>query len=190
MRLLLTSSGITNKSIEGAFQELLNKPFLETLVGFIPTASNTVDGDKSWVVKDIVTLNRLGCKIDIIDVSALPKDMLLERLKKVDVIFVEGGDTFYLMDSIHHSGSYNEFKQLLDTKLYVGVSAGSSICAKNLALEASQEMYDEALNRQEDILGFNIVPYYVFPHYGNKEWFPKVTKENAIKYRKYIQRCI
>lgn len=182
MRLLLTSSGITNKTLETAFQELLNKPFSETLVGFIPTASNNVDGDKWWIIKDIVALNNLGCKIDIVDISALLRDKALERLKNVDVIFVEGGDTFYLMDSIHHSGIYEDFRKLLETKVYVGVSAGSAICAKNLALEASQEMYDEGLDRKEDVLGLDIVPYYVFPHYGSKEWFPKVTRENANKY--------
>jgi hypothetical protein len=30
MKLLLTSSGITTKSIEHAFQDMLNKPFSET----------------------------------------------------------------------------------------------------------------------------------------------------------------
>lgn len=182
MKLLLTSAGITNKSIEDAFQELLGKPFSEALVAFIPTASNCVDGDKWWLTKDIIALSNLGCKIDIVDISAIPKAMYLSRLEKVDIIFVEGGDTFYLMDSIHKSGGYDELKKLLQSKVYVGVSAGSAICAKNLALEASQVMYDEGLDRKEDIQGLDIIPYYIFPHYGSKEWFPKVTKENANKF--------
>lgn len=179
MKLLLTSAGITNKSIEDAFRGLVGKPFNEVLVAFVPTASNILDGDKWWVIKDILALNTLGCKIDIVDIVAFPKEMCLLRLNQADVIFIEGGDTFYLMDSIHRSGIYEDFRKLLETKVYVGVSAGSAICAKNLALEASQEMYDEGLDRKEDIEGLRAVPFYVFPHYGSKEWFPKVTKENV-----------
>lgn len=182
MKLLLTSAGITNKSIENAFRELVGKPFNEILVAFIPTASNPVEGDKWWVTKDLEKLHELGCGFETIDIASVSKVEWLLKLEKVDVIFVEGGDTFYLMDSIHKSEGYEDFKKLLGTKVYIGVSAGSAICAKNLALAASQEVYNEAQGRKEDVMGFNIIPYYIFPHYGNKEWFPKVTKENIEKY--------
>lgn len=179
MKLLLTSSGFTNQSIENAFRELVGKSLSETLVAFIPTASNIVDGDKWWVVTDFIALHNLGCKVDIVDISALPKDIFMSRLGKADVILVQGGDTFYLMDTIHESGCYEDFKQILLSKVYVGVSAGSAICAKDCALKASQEMYGEVPERKNDIQGLNLVPFYIFPHYGSKEWFPKVTKSNT-----------
>ena len=179
MKLLLTSAGITNKSIEDAFRGLVGKPFNEVLVAFVPTASNILDGDKWWVIKDILALNTLGCKIDIVDIVALPKEMCLLRLNQADVIFIEGGDTYYLMDAIHKAGLLEEVKELLHSKVYVGISAGSAICSKDCALEASQKLYEEALDRKEDIEGLGAVPFYVFPHYGSKEWFPKVTKENV-----------
>jgi peptidase E len=34
--------------------------------------------------------------IDIVDISAMPKEMWLERLKEADVFFVEGGNTYHL----------------------------------------------------------------------------------------------
>ena len=40
MKLLLTSSGNTNKSIENALSELLAKPFREAHLAFVPTAAN------------------------------------------------------------------------------------------------------------------------------------------------------
>ncbi len=40
MKLLLTSCGITNKSIANALFELVGKKQEETTVAFIPTASN------------------------------------------------------------------------------------------------------------------------------------------------------
>jgi dipeptidase E len=178
MKLLLTSSGITTKSIEHAFQDMLNKPFSETEVAFIPTAMNTVPGDKWWVIKDLVSLRDLGCKVDIVDISAVPKEHWLPRLEHCDVLFVEGGDTYHLMECIHQCGAFEEIKRLMDGKVYVGVSAGSAICAKDLALLASQQVYDEALDRKEDVQGFGVIPYYVFPHLNSTTYFPKVVEEN------------
>lgn len=40
MKLLLTSSGNTNKSIEKALLELLGKPFTKANLTFVPTAAN------------------------------------------------------------------------------------------------------------------------------------------------------
>jgi dipeptidase E len=37
MKLLLTSAGLTNKSIVTALSELIGKPFEETNLAFIPT---------------------------------------------------------------------------------------------------------------------------------------------------------
>lgn len=182
MRLLLTSAGITNKSIEEEFLRLVGKPFGETLVAFVPTASNLVAEDKFWVINDLTMLKKLGCKVDIVDPTALPKENFLTRFEKADVIFVEGGDTFYLMDCIHRFSAFEPLKELLQSKVYVGVSAGSAICSKDLALAAAQKMYDEAPDRKEDVRGLNVIPFYIFPHYGSKEWFPKVTKENASEF--------
>ena len=56
MKLLLTSSGITNKKIENALLELLAKPFKKSHLTFIPTAANPEKGDKSWLVDDEVSI--------------------------------------------------------------------------------------------------------------------------------------
>ena len=47
MKLLLTSSGITNKSIEKALLELLGKLFKKAHLTFIPTAANVERGDSA-----------------------------------------------------------------------------------------------------------------------------------------------
>ena len=56
MKLLLTSSGNTNKSIEKALQELLGKPFSTANIVFIPTAANVEDDTSGWLEKDIINL--------------------------------------------------------------------------------------------------------------------------------------
>ena len=53
MKLLLTSGGITNKSIADALFELVGKKPEDTALVFIPTAANVETGDKSWFINDL-----------------------------------------------------------------------------------------------------------------------------------------
>lgn len=134
MKLLLTSAGLSNKSISDALVSLLEKPFSETKIGFIPTAANIERGDKSWFIKDLEKLRSLNFKsIDIIDISALPEEEWKKGLSDCDVLYFEGGNTCYLMEWILRSGINNFFEDWLKTKIYVGVSAGSIVAGKEIS---------------------------------------------------------
>jgi hypothetical protein len=52
MKLLLTSGGITNRSISTALFELVGKRPESTSLVLIPTASNVQQGDKGWLIDD------------------------------------------------------------------------------------------------------------------------------------------
>lgn len=54
MKLLLTSAGITNKSIAKAVLDLTGLPAKEIKLVFIPTAANVEEGDKEWLIDDLV----------------------------------------------------------------------------------------------------------------------------------------
>lgn len=72
MKLLLTSAGLTNKTISNALLELTGRPFAELDLAFVPTASNVEAGDKDWVIDDLNYCKNLGFKsIDIVDISAI-----------------------------------------------------------------------------------------------------------------------
>ncbi len=58
MKLLLTSSGLANKSISNALFELIGKKPEETTIVFIPTASNVEVGDKDWLITDLINLKK------------------------------------------------------------------------------------------------------------------------------------
>lgn len=76
MKLLLTSSGKTNKSIEKALLELLGKPFEKANLTFVPTAANVEEGDKTWLVDDMNNFRKLGfVSFEITDISAVPKNI-------------------------------------------------------------------------------------------------------------------
>lgn len=186
MRLLLTSAGISNKSIENALLELTEKPFLELNLVFIPTASNVEDGDKDWLIKDLITLTELKFKsIDIVDISALPKDIWLPRIRKADVFFVEGGNTFHLMNWIEKSGLKELLTELLKTRIYIGVSAGSMVACKSLDLSTSERLYSEEVGKYEKDEGLGFVNFLVRPHL-NSPHFPNVNLDNLEKMSKEL----
>ncbi len=170
MKLLLTSAGITNKSIEKALKELVGK---EIRTAFIPTAANPEEGDKNWLVKDLKGFQKLGY-LDIIDIASIPKDNWLPRLKKANVIVVGGGDTKYLMEKIRESGLDKELPELLKEKVYVGISAGS-IATNRTIWTSSEYLYGDETEESPDGLGYNDIHFR--PHYKS-QYFPKVIDEN------------
>jgi dipeptidase E len=181
MKLLLTSAGLTNTSIAKALFEMVGKKPEDTSLVFIPTASNIEKGDKDWLITDLLNLRNQHFKsIEIADISALPKDVWLPRLEEADVIFFEGGNTFYLMDWIRKSGLETVLPKLLETKVYVGVSAGSMVMCSDLSLKLSQILYEEDLDKTEDMPGLGYVDFYVLPHL-NSAYFTKLREENIQK---------
>ena len=178
MKLLLTSSGITNKSITQALFELVGKAPVDTSLVFIPTASNVEHGDKEWFINDLVNLQNLNLKqIDIADISAVDETVWKQKFEETDILFFEGGNTYHLMEWIRKSGLKKMLPKLLETKVYVGVSAGSMVTNKNLPLPISQVVYGEDLDKTEEMAGLNLVDFYILPHLNN-EYFTGVRKEN------------
>lgn len=160
MRLLLTSGGLRNQTLIDAFLELAGVPASEIKVAFIPTAQNVKSGDKSWVIDQLFRLREIGVgQIDIVDIAAVGKDVWLPRLEESNVIFVNGGDTTYLMNCLNESGLSEEISRLLQNRLYVGVSAGSYVATP-----------DTRFNKDNaDILlkGLGLVDYGLIVHMNN-----------------------
>ena len=99
MKLLLTSAGITNKSIANALSDLVGKRLEDASIVFIPTASNVEKGDKGWLIDNLVQLQELNFKqIEIADISAVPENIWRPKLEEADILFFEGGNPYYLME--------------------------------------------------------------------------------------------
>ncbi|MEK9130033.1 MAG: Type 1 glutamine amidotransferase-like domain-containing protein, partial [Patescibacteria group bacterium] len=148
MKLLLTSTGITNKSIANALFNLIGKKFEDTTLVFIPTAANGVTGDKKWLIDSLLNLKKLNFKsIEITDISAIDRKIWEQSFKRADILYFEGGDTYHLMEWINKSGLVKILPELLKNKVYVGASAGSMVTNKDLALKISQIVYGEDLDK-------------------------------------------
>jgi dipeptidase E len=193
MKLLLTSNGISNPSIEKALRDLLGKPTEESRMVFVPTAANAERGDKSWLVKDIYRSYKLGWKkfkiVDVAALASLPRDFWWPAFERADVILVGGGNSFYLSYWLEQSGLAAALPEFVKDKVYVGISAGSMAVSKGLKTSSAafakfgepfnhDNEYDElAPTGQALTQTVPLVDFYFRPHF-NSEHFPKIIDEN------------
>lgn len=191
MKLLLTSSGNTNKLIEKGLLELLGKPFNKASLTFIPTAANVEEGDKAWLVDDMNNFKKLGfASFDIIDISAVSKDIWIPSFKKADILVFGGGNVYHLLSWFRKSGLEKMLPEFLKTKVYVGISAGSMVTAKNISLSSSgilSSFYEQTGNL-ENTRGIDLVDFEIRPHLNSKS-FPKVRLDYLEKLAKKTRNC-
>jgi len=167
MKLLLTSGGVSNPSIEHSLASLLGKPIAESSALCIPTAGHALRGGPRLVWQllqgqDTTPLVELGWKsMGVLELTALPtlgRDRWLPAVQGVDALLVAGGDPLYLHYWMRESGLADVLATLHDT-VYVGVSAGSMVMAPRIGEEfvvwKQQSGTDETLG---------IVEFALFPH--------------------------
>ena len=180
MRLLLTSNGLSNTSIADALEQLVGKPRHETRVALIPTAAFSEDDveheTRDWLVDDLYRIKEFCGFIDLVSLADLSPKNALQRLEYADVIFVGGGNTFYLSYWLEKSELFDVLDQLLQERVYAGISAGSMVATKSIRT-ASQAIKNPAKfrNKEYDQLGpkgcsagraAELVDILIRPHYG------------------------
>ena len=163
MKLLLTSSGISNRTIANALHELVGKTPSETKIGFVPIALNVEQGNKDWVVNQFLSLWRNGYNwIDIIDPTAASVDWQI-RLNEVDVVYPSGGNTFHLLDQVRKTGFDKWLKSNLKSKVYVGGSASTILLAPNIGVAGINKI-DPNLLGLKDLRGLGLVDFEIVMH--------------------------
>jgi dipeptidase E len=194
MKLLLTSGGLTNKSIRTALTELTGRPISESRVAFVPTAMHAVPGGARYLWEDLIAQNQVGWKsVSILELAALPsvpKGVWLSSLGEVDVIYVDGGNTPYLSYWFEESGFAQELPSLLNDRIYVGVSAGSLVVSHRLVINQTrlEETGVYADEQYDDVapLGFGsdftlkLIPAVLRPHL-NAPYFDRVSMADMRK---------
>jgi len=190
MKLLLTSSGFTNNSISRALLDLAGKPFSELNLVFIPTAANVEKKDKGWLINDLVNCKNLGfASMDIVDISAVPRDIWEPRLNNANVLLFGGGNTFHLMYWIKKSGLGDILRKMLTNKIYVGISAGSMVATHKLSVSSSERLYSQEVGEHKDEKALGFVSFHIRPHF-NSPHFPKLRKELLEKMAKELKEPI
>jgi dipeptidase E len=135
MKLLLTSSGISNPSIEDALVGLLGKPIAESSALIVPTAIYPFREGPSGAWRAICgetdkPFSGLGWKsLGVLELTALPsikEESWVPLVRETDALLVWGGHVMYLCYWMRQSGLADLLPSLTDL-VYVGVSAGSIV---------------------------------------------------------------
>lgn len=143
--------------------ELKNKT-----VTYIPTASKA-EKLGFFVKIGKWTLRRLGLTVDELDIYSASYETAKSKLEKNDIIYVAGGNTFYLLQELKRTGTDKLLADEINKgKLYIGESAGAILTAPDIGYSAEMDNVGKAPDLK-DYSGLNVVDFYVEPHYKNWE---------------------
>lgn len=168
MKLMLTSGGVTNPSIQAALVDLLGKPIADCHALAVPTAQwgHPMCGPAS--VQSFVAggstsphLSGLGwASLGVLELTALPT-IAAERwapwVREADVLLVDGGDATYLCHWMRESGLADMLPSLRDM-VWVGVSAGSMVMTPRIGT------YFVEWPSAPDDRTLGVVDFSIFPH--------------------------
>lgn len=174
MKLVLCSEGFHTPNTIEACAKLVGKPKEKISIGVINEAFAVEQGDKRWVLHNLRSIfDNFGGEIDIVNLLALPIKEVEARLADKDVIFVVGGDTDYLMSVYKKTGFDKLLPKLLETKVYVGSSAGSMVVGKRISAAAYRLIYGEDSKYDIDdyvgLVNLSIMPHLDSPDFPNRK---------------------
>jgi dipeptidase E len=173
LRLLLTSAGIKNASIEDALVELLGKPIAESDALCVPTALyghpwagphqawRCISGEETGTPTVGVGWKSVG----VLELTALPSldaERWVPLVRETDVLLVEGGDAAYLCHWMRESGLVDLLPSL-DETVWVGVSAGGMV----LTPRVGEDFVNWNSPAGDTTLG--VVDFSIFPHLDNPD---------------------
>lgn len=161
-KILLISSGLE------AIKDFVGRPPETLRMVFIPTAGNP-DKDVWWIDKDRDVLTHMGFRYTELDLASTPTERLTESLNDVDLIYIAGGYTYYLLEQIRNTGFDTVLAKFMERGgLYVGASAGALIAGPDIEPCSSLDdpKYGPSLTSTKGIGLIDIVP---MPHYDMSE---------------------
>lgn len=131
-KIMLSSTGFTNKNLEKLFLDNIDKPVEQVRVVFVPTAANDEES-KSVLPFCMQDLTYAGVLEENIITYDLDRRMELDELLTFDAIYFCGGSETHLMEAVNKADFASALLQAVDRGLfYIGVSAGSMIASSSV----------------------------------------------------------
>jgi dipeptidase E len=160
--LILTSSGKLIAANE--LDEFLPKPLSTSKILYVTTASKKVTST-DYIERQKQSMDKLNFSYTEYDITGKSKQELKKVLSGYDVVYVEGGNTFYLLKSVRESGFEEVIKELLPNGLvYIGTSAGSYIACPSIIMATwSKKGFDRC--GITDFKGMELAPFLMKAHY-------------------------
>ena len=168
-KLFLSSRGLVPEIRKNFLEFLVNDPS-RVKVAFIATAAGPDGALKPYIKEAIDQIKYEGMEVVEVDLKAENDSSLLHKLSGCDVIWMNGGNSFYLMYWIRKSGFDKIIDQLLDNgKIYFGVSAGSYVACPTIEA-ASWKHADSDIVGLKDLTGLSLVPFLIGAHFDREKY--------------------
>jgi dipeptidase E len=174
VKLFLTSLWLLPAFCE-PFAELVGKPLDQIRVALIENGADDEPGEEpKWVKKARASLTDVGVTVTQVDLRKYTgrnnnHDELKALLADHDVIWVGGGNTFYLNWILRDSGAAEIITELVNNgKVYAGGSAGSIVAGPTVR---GFEDADDASFAPELVPdGMHFTDIVVVPHWGRSDY--------------------
>ncbi|TXH00190.1 MAG: hypothetical protein E6P95_04095 [Candidatus Moraniibacteriota bacterium] len=159
---------------------LLPKAAHELTIVRITTAADPYPVDnRPWYDSNRQKLVDLGFQVTDYDIKNKDESTLLADLSSFDIIYVEGGNVFYLLWHMRKSGMDKALPRLLDSgKIYIGSSAGSAVLSPIIEHAV---LFDDphVVPELTDYRGLGIIKEQIHPHSGKAKY--AVREKETIK---------
>ncbi|WP_144487005.1 Type 1 glutamine amidotransferase-like domain-containing protein [Bacillus pumilus] len=156
-------------------------------VTFFPTAS-AVEEVTHYVEAAKEAFHQLGMQLETVQIAEQSTEEITKMMKQNEVIYVSGGNTFYLLQELRKHGLDDVLKEEINKgKLYIGESAGSIIMAPSIEYIS---LMDERQKAPElsSYQGFNEVSRYPVPHVHNT-YLGDAAQQILKQYEKTLDLC-
>ena len=165
---ILTSSGWLKPKIR---QEIVSYlPQIHPLkVAYISTASKVVKND-DYARRDMAIMLNLGFEVTEIDLAQCKAEKLPKTLSKSHVVYVQGGNGFYLLKHARQTGFIDIAKKLVEKGklVYVGKSAGSYLACPTIEMHTwHSDKWDRY--EVEDLTAMSLVDFLIQAHYSPQD---------------------
>lgn len=160
-KLFLTSHGFSDEPARQAFLKLLDKPSKELTAAIITTASVEYKEKNKYAISTRQYFEELRFKkVTFLDVEFENPN----KLKDFDVIYLNGGNTFYLLYHLKKSGADKVLKEIVDNTILVGTSAGAVVLGPDIKIAVKFDDERNIINLK-DYFALGLTDIAIIPHY-------------------------
>lgn len=158
-KLLLSSNGsfVIEKGLKLLFEDIS-----KIKLAYITTAGKG-SKDRTYIETHKEMMRKEGYDFEELDIEDKNENELRELLKDKNTIYVEGGNTFYLLKVVRESGFDKIIKDLIKKGVaYIGSSAGSYIMCPTIEMSTWKKPGEEKDRFGViDLTALNVVPFLI-----------------------------